>query len=147
AAQNRAPIVAWILSPMLLAGTVVILYATFVRGRLSIWVHARGVAVRRGSKTIAALWSEIEKVHYEEAVGPAFYLVLHVGALERIARFEVRLGRIAIEEKGPDARKFCEIRVAEVANFSALEALLEWAIARDTPAKRGISARPRTAME
>jgi hypothetical protein len=195
AAQRNIAFARFGLAPALLAGTLAILYTTFGRGRLDIWVHARGIAVRRGHRILTALWSEIEKVHYEESVGPAFYLVLHVGGRERLVVtsrlealrpilesivvramsiisvrcaadfhsgldvdfgrlmlskkrvllrhgrgqtttlllehldcFEVREGRILIQSRGGI---FCDIPVAEIANFSALESLLLRALVRE----------------
>jgi uncharacterized protein DUF6585 len=210
-AAEQPGIVAWLLSPVLLAGTAVILYAMFIRGRVSIWVHARGVAVQRGHEISAALWSAVERVYYEESIGPVFHLVLHVGRerialtsrleamrpaleeivsrsmsiisvrcaadfhsgldvdfgplhlskrrlavkrhravsvlpLERIGRFELRGGRLRVEEKGSEPRLFCDVPLAEIANLGALHALLSWAVSRGTP-RQGMSARPRSAMD
>src|SRR5437773_8652 len=57
AAQRQILFARYGLAPVLLIGTITILFSTFVRGRLDVWVHARGVAVRRAQSTTAALWS------------------------------------------------------------------------------------------
>jgi hypothetical protein len=202
AAQHNHALFRYGLAPPLLGGTLSILWSTFVRGRLDVWVHARGVAVQLAQKRVLALWTEIERVRYEESVGPAFYLVLDVGGrdsiviasrsnairetleeivrramsiisvrcaadyhsgldvdfgrlhlskkrlavkkgrgvsivpLDRIHRFEVNEGRVRIEEKGDVPRTFCDIPVAEIANFGALETLLLRALAREGSGSR-----------